>query len=58
LAYAAAGLTNLGLNFWLVPREGALGAAKSTFIGFLVYLIVLAVLTLTGKRAGEKPASK
>ena len=49
LAYAIAGLTNLGLNLLWVPQQGATGAAKATFFGFLVYLIVLAALTILRK---------
>lgn len=48
-AYAVAGVTNLGLNLLWVPQLGALGAAKATFFGFLVYLVVLSMLTVFRK---------
>ncbi len=41
IAYATAAVANLCLNFLWIPSQGALGAAKATFFGFLVYLVVL-----------------
>ncbi len=43
-SYGLAALANVSLNFLWIPTHGALGAAKATFFGYLVYLIVLAFL--------------
>ena len=40
VATAAAALTNLGLNFVLIPKFGIFGAAWSSSAGFLVALVV------------------
>ena len=33
-------LTNVGLNFWMIPRWGALGAALSTLVAYMVLALV------------------
>ena len=36
-----AGLLNVGLNFWLVPKYGYMGAAVTTLISYIFLLIVI-----------------
>ena len=48
-----AAATNLGLNLFWIPREHALGAAKATFCGYVVYLLVNVVLLWRPGRQDE-----
>lgn len=43
LATASAAIVNFGLNFWLIPRYGAIGAAITTAISEVLVALILAV---------------
>lgn len=45
IAYGIAAVVNLGLNLLWIPSDGALGAARATFFGYLVYLLSIAVIS-------------
>jgi O-antigen/teichoic acid export membrane protein len=44
-AIIAAGLLNLGLNFWLVPRFGYMAAAVTTLISYALLLAAMVVVS-------------
>lgn len=50
ISYVIAAIVNITSNFFLIPSQGALGAAKSTALGFLFYLITLLILTTINKQ--------
>lgn len=54
IAYALAAVVNLVLNLLWIPADGALGAARATFFGFLAYLFSIAILSLNPLRPAEK----
>lgn len=39
-------VVNLSLNFWLIPKYGMMGAAWSTFLGFLTQMSTTLILSL------------
>lgn len=39
-------VVNLSLNFWLIPKYGMMGAAWSTFLGFLAQMSTTLILSL------------
>jgi O-antigen/teichoic acid export membrane protein len=49
-----AGLANIGLNVWMLPRMGLVGAAWATLIGYAI----LAVLFWAGARSTRLPYEK
>ncbi len=52
IATAAAALTNVALNIAWIPTLGALGAARATFAGYLVYLLASALVLSRASRSG------
>ena len=45
IAYGVAAAVNLVMNFILIPAQGAIGAAKATFFGYIGYLLVIVLLS-------------
>jgi len=41
IAYGISALSNIILNFYLVPKMGIMGAARSTFLTFLIYFMLM-----------------
>jgi O-antigen/teichoic acid export membrane protein len=56
LASAAAALSNVLLNFWLIPRHGAMGAAYATPLSYGVFLIALLLCSHTVVRSNRRSA--
>lgn len=58
IATGLGGLVNILLNVIWVPHEGVLGAAKSTFVSLLAYLLSIAFLLRKSNDSarGEQPA--
>jgi O-antigen/teichoic acid export membrane protein len=42
---AAAAAVNVGLNLWLIPRYGAIAAAWSTFLAYVVNFVIVALIS-------------
>ena len=55
-ASGAAAAANVGLNLWLVPARGAVGAAISTAAALCVYLACMMALSWRGARRGPATA--
>jgi O-antigen/teichoic acid export membrane protein len=36
-----AAIVNLGMNFWLIPRYGIVGAALATFVAYLLHFVIM-----------------
>jgi O-antigen/teichoic acid export membrane protein len=54
LAASAAALSNILLNFWLIPRYGAMGAAYATPLSYGVFLIALLVCSHKAVRSNPR----
>ena len=54
IAFGVSAIVNITLNFYLIPKEGIVGAAKVTCVTFLCYFLIMTGFTLFAIKKKEK----